>query len=233
MAISDAVISNLTTLYLGIIAAIKAYALVFGRNYSGGFVLILSTALVGLILIGTLMWDVSRKATYALSRDPVDEICRGGICWHGVAVKSPASQVLYQILEPGTDTGVASTHSMYIIDIVEKRAKGQSNAIRNCIILVDKACKLQVAKIWAVMEKACAVFPRHDGWHILALGGAVVLVNTTVTAVPIPRPRSKWDLWENGLSFLLVNMTLDAINVFMRSGLLKFHSIVMQQRLYC
>ncbi|XP_057973179.1 uncharacterized protein LOC131161446 [Malania oleifera] len=97
MAISDAVASNLTTLYLAVIAAMKAYGLVTGRSFSSGLVLVLSTVVVGLILVGTLAWDVSRKAAHALSRDPASEACRGGICWHGVAVRSPASQVRFRL----------------------------------------------------------------------------------------------------------------------------------------
>ncbi|KAJ9165957.1 hypothetical protein P3X46_020767 [Hevea brasiliensis] len=99
MALSDAVIANLTTIYVAVIAGIKAYGLVTGRSFSGGFVLILSTTLVGLILIGSLTWDVSRKVTYAISRDHihVHEMCKGGICWHGVAVRSPASQVCFRL----------------------------------------------------------------------------------------------------------------------------------------
>ncbi|KAI4316948.1 hypothetical protein L6164_024871 [Bauhinia variegata] len=95
MAVSDAVVGNLTMIYVAVIAVIKAYALVCGRSFSGGFVLIVSTAVVGLILIATLTWDVSRKATYAFTRDHAHhphEMCKGGICWHGVAVRSPASQ---------------------------------------------------------------------------------------------------------------------------------------------
>ncbi|KAL3603269.1 hypothetical protein D5086_004128 [Populus alba] len=95
MALSDAVIGNLTTIYVAVIAGIKAYGLVCGRSFSGVFVLIVSTAVVGLILIGTLTWDISRKAMYAISQDRVNnvhEMCKGGICWHGVAVRSPASQ---------------------------------------------------------------------------------------------------------------------------------------------
>ncbi|KAL3505411.1 hypothetical protein ACH5RR_035252 [Cinchona calisaya] len=110
MAISDAVVGNLTTLYLVVIAAMKAYGLASGRSFGGGFVLIASTAVVGVILIASLTWDVSRKATYALTRndprinnnhnhglDEHHEMCRGGICWHGVAVKSPASQVRFRL----------------------------------------------------------------------------------------------------------------------------------------
>ncbi|CAI9763804.1 unnamed protein product [Fraxinus pennsylvanica] len=97
MAISDAVVGNLTTLYLVVIAAMKAYGLMVGRSFSSGYVLILSTAIVGSILIASLTWDVSRKATYALTRDHGHETCRGGICWHGVAVKSPESQVRFRL----------------------------------------------------------------------------------------------------------------------------------------
>ncbi|KAL8059237.1 hypothetical protein ABFS82_03G071300 [Erythranthe guttata] len=96
MAISNAVAGNLTTLYLLVIAAMRAYGLAVGRSFSGVCVLVLSTAVVAAILIASLVWDVSRKATHALmaSRDHGHEMCRGGICWHGVAVKSPASQNL-------------------------------------------------------------------------------------------------------------------------------------------
>lgn len=108
MAVSDRVVGNLTTIYVAVIAGIKAYGLVCGRSFGGGFVLVVSTAVVGLLVIGTLVWDVSRKATYAfsreqnLSRHPLHsrgdhEMCKGGICWHGVAVQSPASQVRFRL----------------------------------------------------------------------------------------------------------------------------------------
>lgn len=101
MAVCDAVIGNLTTIYIAVIAGIKAYGLVSGRSFSSGFVLIASTTVVGVILIGTLTWDVSRKATYVIARDhhvhSHHEMCKGGICWHGVAVRSPASQVRFRL----------------------------------------------------------------------------------------------------------------------------------------
>ncbi|KAJ4702139.1 Transmembrane protein [Melia azedarach] len=101
MALSDTVVGNLTTIYVAVIAGIKAYGLVSGRSFSSAFVLIMSTTIVGFILIGTLTWDVSRKATYAISRDHhhahSHEMCKGGICWHGVAVRSPASQVRFRL----------------------------------------------------------------------------------------------------------------------------------------
>ncbi|GMI96861.1 hypothetical protein like AT1G75810 [Hibiscus trionum] len=105
MAISDAVIGNLMMVYVAVIAGIKAYGLVCGLSFGGGFVLIASSTVVGLILIGTLTWDVSRKATHAISGGDhedgasveVHEICKGGICWHGVAVRSPASQVRFRL----------------------------------------------------------------------------------------------------------------------------------------
>ncbi|XP_075479949.1 uncharacterized protein LOC142520730 [Primulina tabacum] len=98
MGISDAVLGNLTTLYLLVIAAMKAYGLAAGRSFSGGCVIVLSTVVVAAILIASLTWDVSRKATHALiARDHAHEMCRGGICWHGVAVKSPASQVRFRL----------------------------------------------------------------------------------------------------------------------------------------
>ncbi|XP_059637204.1 uncharacterized protein LOC132279290 [Cornus florida] len=98
MAISDAVVGNLTTLYLAVILAIKVYGLAAGKSFTGVYVLVISTAVVGLTLIGALTWDVSRKATYAvLTHDRANQICRGGICWHGVAVRSPASQVRFRL----------------------------------------------------------------------------------------------------------------------------------------
>ncbi|KAK9270105.1 hypothetical protein L1049_025679 [Liquidambar formosana] len=97
MAISDVVVANLMTIYLAVIAAMKAYGLVYGRTFSGGFVLLMSTIVVGVVLIGTLAWDVSRKAVIALSSNHADKMCRGGICWHGVAVRSPASQVWFRL----------------------------------------------------------------------------------------------------------------------------------------
>ncbi|CAN0871999.1 hypothetical protein LINGRAHAP2_LOCUS10001 [Linum grandiflorum] len=102
MAISDAVTGNLTTIYVAVIAGIKAYGMVCGRHFGAGFVLIASTTVVGLILVATLTWDVSRKATHAISREstcrsPSHDLCKGGICWHGVAVRSPASQVRFRL----------------------------------------------------------------------------------------------------------------------------------------
>ncbi|KAM7258548.1 hypothetical protein ACFE04_014289 [Oxalis oulophora] len=98
MAISDALIANLTTIYVAVIILIKAYGLLLGRSFSGGFVLITSTIVVGFLLVGTLTWDISRKATYAImSRDHHEmSSCKGGICWHGVAVRSPASQTIME-----------------------------------------------------------------------------------------------------------------------------------------
>ncbi|KAF4348243.1 hypothetical protein CsatB_008412 [Cannabis sativa] len=103
MAVSDAVVANLTTIYVIVIALIKGYGIILGRSFSGVIVLIVSTVLVILILIGTLTWDMSRKAaTYAFSthhhpHHHVHEICKGGICWHGVAVQSPASQLRFRL----------------------------------------------------------------------------------------------------------------------------------------
>ncbi|CAN4095342.1 unnamed protein product [Withania somnifera] len=96
MAISDKVTGNLTTLYLAIIGTMKAYSLMTGKNFTGCFVLILSTATVVVMLIASLTWDISTKARNVRPRNHVNhrdhEFCRGGICWHGVAVSSPASQ---------------------------------------------------------------------------------------------------------------------------------------------
>ncbi|KAJ1421618.1 putative transmembrane protein [Sesbania bispinosa] len=99
MAVSDIVVSNLTTLYVAVIACVKAYGFICGRSFTGAFVVIVSTTVVGLILVTTLTWDVSRKATYAFNRQHPHphEMCKGGICWHGVAVRSPASQVRFRL----------------------------------------------------------------------------------------------------------------------------------------
>ncbi|OIS96267.1 PREDICTED: uncharacterized protein LOC109236051 [Nicotiana attenuata] len=104
MAISDKVTGNLTTLYLAMIGAVKAYGLMTGRNFSGCFVLFFSTAAVVVVLIASLTWDISLKARNAMTRDDHPQVyqhghefCRGGICWHGVAVSSPASQVRFQL----------------------------------------------------------------------------------------------------------------------------------------
>ncbi|KAI3750750.1 hypothetical protein L2E82_21544 [Cichorium intybus] len=102
MAISDMVVSNLTILYLVVIAALKVYGLLNGRCYGGVTVLILSTAAVGVLLVVALTWDLSRKVATCVVVDRRDEevpheLCRGGICWHGVAVKSPASQVRFRL----------------------------------------------------------------------------------------------------------------------------------------
>ncbi|KAK9075051.1 hypothetical protein SSX86_003370 [Deinandra increscens subsp. villosa] len=97
MAISDMVVGNLTILYLTAIAAIKGYGYLTGRCYGGAAVLILSTAVIGVLLTGALTWDVSRKVVVRGDDDVAHEMCRGGICWHGVAVKSPASEVRFRL----------------------------------------------------------------------------------------------------------------------------------------
>ncbi|CAI8600117.1 unnamed protein product [Vicia faba] len=103
MALSDTVLSNLTIIYVTIIICMKFYGFLSGRTFTGAFILMMSTTVVVVILISTLAWDVSRKATYAFNRQHPpshshDEIiCKGGICWHGVAVRSPASQVRFRL----------------------------------------------------------------------------------------------------------------------------------------
>ncbi|XP_058782893.1 uncharacterized protein LOC131657522 [Vicia villosa] len=100
MALSDTVLSNLTIIYVTIIVCIKLYGFLSGRTFTGAFILIMSTTAVILILISTLAWDVSRKATYAFNRHNHSHdviTCKGGICWHGVAVRSPASQVRFRL----------------------------------------------------------------------------------------------------------------------------------------
>ncbi|GFY86253.1 hypothetical protein Acr_04g0009910 [Actinidia rufa] len=100
MGVSDVVAGNLTTLYLVVIAAMKAYGLVTGQSFNGGFVLLVSTAVVSVVLILSVIWDVSRKVAKTLTRvhdSGSSDTCRGGICWHGVSVRSPASQLRFRL----------------------------------------------------------------------------------------------------------------------------------------
>ncbi|KAG2400708.1 hypothetical protein LR48_Vigan09g032500 [Vigna angularis] len=99
MAISDVVARNLTTIFLALMASFEAYGFICGHSFNGAYLLVVSTAAVILILLTTLTWDVSRKATCAFHRDQRDsrEVCKGGICWHGVAPRSPASQVRFRL----------------------------------------------------------------------------------------------------------------------------------------
>lgn len=105
MNFSDAVVGHFTTLYLLVIAVMKAYGLATGKSYSGCCVLLSSTLVVMVILLLSLAWDVSTKVAHAVVAARGDhehhhhghEMCRGGICWHGVAVKSPASQVRFRL----------------------------------------------------------------------------------------------------------------------------------------
>ncbi|XP_047309081.1 uncharacterized protein LOC124912492 [Impatiens glandulifera] len=110
MTISDVVVGNLTVLYFITIAAIKVYGLAMGQSFSGFFVLVTSTLLLAFIFLVSLTWDISRKAIKAFvsssssSSDAGGDYsgdnniaCRGGICWHGVAVRSPASQVRFSL----------------------------------------------------------------------------------------------------------------------------------------
>ncbi|KAL0731859.1 hypothetical protein Bca4012_027953 [Brassica carinata] len=121
MALSDAVLGNLATIYVAVIIAIKVYGLVSGQSFSAGFVVVVSITTVGVLLAVTLAWDVSRRAADAVSRynrvvaggEDLSHrhnhdggggggICKGGICWHGVAVRSPASQ---NAIKLATDLG--------------------------------------------------------------------------------------------------------------------------------
>nr|GEV75660.1 zinc finger, CCHC-type [Tanacetum cinerariifolium] len=57
---------------------------------------------VGVMLLGALTWDVSRKGATYVTRGSDDdkvehEMCRGGICWHGVAVKSSVSELRFRL----------------------------------------------------------------------------------------------------------------------------------------
>ncbi|MED6162477.1 hypothetical protein PIB30_070819 [Stylosanthes scabra] len=105
--ISDRVVSNLTSIYLAVIACMKVYGVACGHNLGGAFVvMLLSSMFVVLILVAALAWDLSRKPTYAYAFTTTAStsnnshhhlICKGGICWHGVAVRSPASQVRFSL----------------------------------------------------------------------------------------------------------------------------------------
>ncbi|KAE9603524.1 hypothetical protein Lal_00001718 [Lupinus albus] len=99
MLISDRVAKNLTKIYVVVFVLIKSYDVFYKRRYSGCFITFLSTTFVGFILMVTLIWDVSRKAKYVFMRNDNDtqQICKGGICWHGVAEKSPASQLRFRL----------------------------------------------------------------------------------------------------------------------------------------
>ncbi|CAN8240094.1 unnamed protein product [Cochlearia groenlandica] len=115
MPLSDAVLGNLAAIYVAAIIAIKVYGLVSGKSFSSGFVVVVSISAIGVLVAVTLAYDVSRRAKDAVTRynrvvggedlshrhDGDDGggggNCRGGICWHGVAVRSPASQVRFRL----------------------------------------------------------------------------------------------------------------------------------------
>ncbi|KAE9586711.1 hypothetical protein Lalb_Chr23g0266111 [Lupinus albus] len=99
MGISDKVVSNLTIIYVAVLIVIKGYGFIYGRSYSVCFIVIVSNTFMFFILIVTLIWDVSRKAKYAFKRhhNHAYEKCKGGICWHGVTNKFPASQVRFRL----------------------------------------------------------------------------------------------------------------------------------------
>ncbi|KAI3919829.1 hypothetical protein MKW98_001085 [Papaver atlanticum] len=114
MMISDVVVGNLMSVYLGLIAALKLFGVLSGRSFSGMFVVLVSSAAVLFILLSTLSWDVSRKAAAASSslsssassssaqdynhQNRGAHKCRGGICWHGtVSVRSTVSQVRFRL----------------------------------------------------------------------------------------------------------------------------------------
>ncbi|KAI3846318.1 hypothetical protein MKX03_035477 [Papaver bracteatum] len=113
MMISDVVVGNLMSVYLGLIASLKLFGVLSGRSFSGMFVVLVSSAAVLFILLSTLSWDVSRKAAAASSspssassssaqdynhQNRGAHKCRGGICWHGtVSVRSTVSQVRFRL----------------------------------------------------------------------------------------------------------------------------------------
>ncbi|KAF3518238.1 hypothetical protein DY000_02064016 [Brassica cretica] len=113
MALSDAVLENLATIYVAVIIVIKLYGLVSGTSFSAGFIFVVSVTAVGVLFGVALAWDVTRRAAdadavFRYHRVSVEDlshrhshdgggICKGGICWHGVAVRSPASQVRFRL----------------------------------------------------------------------------------------------------------------------------------------
>ncbi|MCL7026608.1 hypothetical protein MKW94_020518 [Papaver nudicaule] len=111
MMISDVVVGNLMSVYLGLIASLKLFGVLSGRSFSGTFVVLVSSAAVLFILLSTLSWDVSRKAASSSSssasassaqdynhQNRGTHKCRGGICWHGtVSVRSTVSQVRFRL----------------------------------------------------------------------------------------------------------------------------------------
>ncbi|GFQ02075.1 hypothetical protein PHJA_002351400, partial [Phtheirospermum japonicum] len=80
----------------------SVFGSLFSINFYSHTSIILSTAVAAAILIASLTWDVSRKVMHALiaAREPDHEMCHSGICWHGVTVRSPTSQVRFRPLAP-------------------------------------------------------------------------------------------------------------------------------------
>ncbi|CAF2065073.1 uncharacterized protein BNAC06G36490D [Brassica napus] len=123
MALSDAVLENLVTIYVAMIIVIKLYGLVSGTSFRAGFIFVVSVTTVGVLFGVSLAWDVTRRAADAVSRYnrvSVEDlshrhsqdgggVCKGGICWHGVAVRSPASQVRFRLPEHVTYGAFLST----------------------------------------------------------------------------------------------------------------------------
>ncbi|CAH2036757.1 unnamed protein product [Thlaspi arvense] len=112
MALADALLANLATFYLAMIFIIKAYGLITGRNFGAGVLVIASMTVVVVVLVLTLAWDVSRRAAGGITRynrrggETLNErhhnesgrgSCKGGICWHGLAVRSQASKVHFRL----------------------------------------------------------------------------------------------------------------------------------------
>ncbi|KAJ0255887.1 hypothetical protein HA466_0089300 [Hirschfeldia incana] len=68
MALSDAVLGNLATIYVAVIIAINVSGIVSGTSFGAGFVVVVSIMAVGVLLAVTLAWDVARRAADAVSR---------------------------------------------------------------------------------------------------------------------------------------------------------------------
>ncbi|GAU12266.1 hypothetical protein TSUD_02330 [Trifolium subterraneum] len=98
MGACDIVASNLTIIYLATLVCLKIYGVVHGWTYGFIFATTCSTTIVAFILVATLMWDlfqkfISTSCVFVPEQPPTISSCKGGICWHGVAERYPASKM--------------------------------------------------------------------------------------------------------------------------------------------
>jgi hypothetical protein len=103
MGACDIVVSNLTIIYLAILACLKVYGVIYGLSYGFMFVMTFSTTIVVFIFVGTIMWDLFEKfntscVVFDVPQQPrIMSSCKGGICWHGVADSSSASKISFKL----------------------------------------------------------------------------------------------------------------------------------------